>query len=422
MPRRAAGLSAAKVTKAAPGRYGDGAGLYLLVRSAEARFWVFRWTRAGRMREMGLGPAAGRAAVSLAEARTKARRLHDLVREGRDPLAERDAGQAAAKAEAAQTAASVITFRVVADRYLGAHEAGWKNPKHRQQWRNTLRDYVLPALGDLAVAAVGTGDVMGIVEPLWQAKPETASRVRGRIEFILDYAKAREWRAGENPARWRGHLDHLLPGREKVQRVEHHAALPWRGIGAFMDKLGRQQGVAALALRFAILTAARSGEARGATWREIDLDNGIWAIPAERMKAGREHRVPLSDAALGVLRQMAPLRDRHHGDLVFPGGRLGRPLSDVAVSKAAKVASGDDATVHGFRSTFRDWCAEATGYPREVAEAALAHVVRDKTEAAYQRGDFFDKRRKLMAEWATFCGRVAAPAGDVVSLRAASAA
>jgi integrase len=422
MPRRAAGLSAAKVTKAAPGRYGDGAGLYLLVRSAEARFWVFRWTRAGRMREMGLGPAAGRAAVSLAEARTKARRLHDMVREGRDPLAERDAEQAAAKSEAAQTAASVITFRVVADRYLGAHEAGWKNPKHRQQWRNTLRDYVLPAIGDLAVAAVGTGDVMGIVEPLWQAKPETASRVRGRIESVLDYAAAREWRTGENPARWRGHLDHLLPARAKVQRVEHHAALPWRGIGAFMDKLGRQQGVAALALRFAILTAARSGEVRGAAWGEIDLDNGLWTIPAERMKAAREHRVPLSDAALGVLRQMRLLRDPHHGDLVFPGGRLGRPLSDVAVSKAAKVAGGDDATVHGFRSTFRDWCAEATGYPREVAESALAHVVRDKTEAAYQRGDFFDKRRKLMAEWATFCGRVAAPAGDVVPLRAVSRA
>jgi integrase len=422
MPRRAAGLSAAKVAKAPPGRYGDGAGLYLLVRSAEARFWVFRWTRAGRMREMGLGPAAGRVAVSLAEARTKARRLYDLVREGRDPLADRETERAAAKAEDAKAAASVITFRDVADRYVTAHEAGWKNPKHRQQWRNTLRDYVLPAIGDLAVAAVGTGEVTKIIEPLWTEKPETASRVRGRIESILDYAKARGWRDGENPARWRGHLDHLLPARAKVQRVEHHAALPWRQIGAFMDKLGRQEGVAALALRLAILTAARSGEVRGATWTEIDLDHAVWTIPADRMKAGREHRVPLSDAAVAVLRRVILLRDREHGDFVFPGGRSGRPLSDVAVSKAAKVAGGDDATVHGFRSTFRDWCAEATGYPREVAEAALAHVVRDKTEAAYQRGDFFDKRRKLMAEWATFCGRVAAPAADVVALRAASAA
>jgi integrase len=418
MPRRAAGLSAAKVAKAAPGRYGDGAGLYLLVRSAEARFWLFRYVRGGRMREMGLGPAAGRAAVSLVEAREKARRLYNLVREGRDPLADRGAERAAAKAEDAKAAASVITFRDVAHRYVAAHEAGWRNPKHRQQWRNTLRDYVLPAIGDLAVAAVGTGEVTKIIEPIWTGKPETASRVRGRIESILDYAKARGWRDGENPARWRGHLDHLLPARAKVARVEHHAALPWRQIGSFMDRLGRQEGVAALALRFAVLTGARSGEVRGATWGEIDLDHSVWTVPAERMKAGREHRVPLSEAAVGVLRQVALLRDRQHGDLVFPGGRAGRPLSDVAIAKAAKIAGGDDVTVHGFRSTFRDWAAEATSYANEVAEAALAHTLSDKVEAAYRRGDLFDKRLRLMNDWAQFCARPGVTSGAVVALRA----
>ena len=288
MPRRARGLTAALVQKGTkPGRYGDGAGLYLLVRSREAKFWVFRYTRAGRMREMGLGPASGRTAVKLAAVRVRARELHTRVCEGKDPLAERDAETAKSKAEAARAQAGAITFAQVADMYIAAHEASWRNRKHRLQWANTVRDYVLPAIGDLPVGSVDTGAVVKIIEPLWRAKTETASRVRGRIEAVLDYAKARGWREGENPARWRGHLDHLLPQRSKVQRVEHHAALPWREIGAFMAELREQDGIAARALEFAILTAARTGEVIGATWSEIDLEGHLWTIPAARMKAGK---------------------------------------------------------------------------------------------------------------------------------------
>jgi len=412
MPRRAKGVTAAQVERGSkPGRYGDGAGLYLLVRSREAKFWLFRYVRDGKMREMGVGPATGRTAVSLADARAKARELHDRVREGKDPLAEREAEKAKAKAEAAKAQASAMTFGQVAAMFLAAHEAGWRNEKHRQQWRNTLRDYVLPTLGAEPVADIDTGAVMRLLEPLWRDKTETASRVRGRIESVLDYAKARGWRDGENPARWRGHLDHLLPARAKVQRVRHHEALPWREIGGFMAGLREHTAISARCLEFLILTATRSGEVRGAKWREIDLDHAVWTIPAERMKAGREHRVPLSNAAIHVLRQMALLGCEPEA-FVFPGYK--GALSDVALAKAA----GEGCTVHGFRSTFRDWCAEATNYPRELAEAALAHVLRDKTEAAYQRGDLIEKRRRLMAEWATFCSR-ALPAGEVVPLRAA---
>src|SRR5262245_43520289 len=238
MPRRAKGLTAAQVEKGTkPGRDGDGAGLYLLVRGRQAKFWLFRYTRAGRMREMGPGPASGRTAVKLAAARARARQLHAMVHEGRDPLAERDAEAAKAKADAAKAQAGAITFAQVADMYLAAHERGWRNPKHRQQWHNTLRDYVLPVLGNLPVGSVDIGAVVKIVEPLWREKTETASRVRGRIESILDYAKARGWRTAENPARWRGHLDQLLPKRSKVQRAQHHAALPWRETGAFVQRL-----------------------------------------------------------------------------------------------------------------------------------------------------------------------------------------
>ncbi|MBO0736608.1 MAG: site-specific integrase, partial [Alphaproteobacteria bacterium] len=298
-----------------------------------------------------------------------------------------------------------------------SHEASWRNPKHRQQWRNTLGYYVLPAIGELPVAAVDTGAVMKILEPLWRDKTETASRVRGRIESILDYAKARGWRDGENPARWRGHLDHLLPKRGKVQRVEHHDALPWRECGGFVQRVRQHDAMSARCLEFLILTTSRSGEARGARWSEIDLDDAVWTVPGERMKAGREHRVPLSDAALDVLRTMAALGSEP-GELVFPGMKNGRPLSDVALAKAVVAAGGNGATVHGFRSTFRDWCAESTNHPRELAEAALAHTLKDKVEAAYQRGDLLEKRRRLMADWAAFCAKPAV-AGEVVPLRVA---
>jgi integrase len=422
MPRRAVGLTAAKVLKAKPGRYCDGAGLYLLVRSADAKFWLFRYTRNGKMREAGLGPASGRAAVSLADAREKARRFHDMVREGLDPLDERGAEKARKKAEAALQATRGRTFADVAELYLRAHETSWKNPKHRQQWRNTLRDYVLPVIGNLPVASVGTGEVVQIVEPLWKEKSETASRLRGRIESILDYAKVRGWRDGENPARWRGHLDHLLPARSKIRRVKHHAALPWRDVGAFMAALRSQTGVSARCLEFAILTACRSGEVRGAAWPEVDLREDTWTVPRERMKAGEQHRVPLSKPALAVLEKMAELRtDSRPDSLIFPGGRTGQPLSDVALAKAIRATGFADATTHGFRSCFRDWVAEATSYPRELAEKALAHTLSSAVEAAYQRGDMFDKRRRLMNEWAEFCVRPAS-AGEVVPIRLRSEA
>jgi integrase len=413
MPRRAKGLTAAQVEKGAKlGRYGDGAGLYLLVRSREAKFWLFRYTRRGKMREMGLGPAAGRAAVSLSAARAKARQLHAAVREGKDPLAEREAEKAKAQADTAKAKAAAMTFGEVADMHIAAHETSWRSPKHRQQWRNTLRDYVVPAIGHLPVGSVDTGALVKIIEPLWREKTETASRVRGRIESILDYAKARGWREGENPARWRGHLDQLLPKRSKVQRVAHHAALPWRETGAFLQRLRQNSGLGARCLEFLILAACRSGEVRGARWDEIDLVHKVWTIPAERIKAGREHRVPLSEPAMAVLHEMAQLGNE---GFVFPGLKAASALSDVALAKAVAAAGGNGATVHGFRSTFRDWCAETTNYPRELAEAALAHALKDKTEAAYQRGDLLEKRRRLMADWAAFCSKPTI-SGEVVTL------
>jgi integrase len=414
MPRRAKGVTAAQVERGTKlGRFGDGAGLYLLVRSHKAKFWLFRYTRKGKMREMGLGPAVGRTAVPLALARSRARELHAMVREGRDPLAEREDEDAKRDADAAKAKAAAITFAQVADMFLAAHEGSWRNPKHRQQWRNTLEQYVLPAIGDLPVGAVDTGAVVKIIEPLWCGKTETASRLRGRIESILDYAKARGWRTAENPARWRGHLDQLLPKRSKVQRVEHHAALPWREAGAFMTRLRQNSGLSARCLEFLILTAARSGEVRGARWGEIDLAHAVWTVPAERIKGGRDHRVPLSEPALVVLHEMAQLGA---GGFVFPGLKLQSALSDVALARAVDAAGGNGATVHGMRSTFRDWCAEATNYPRELAEAALAHVLQDKTEAAYQRGDRLERRRRLMAEWAAFLARPMI-AGEVMMLR-----
>jgi integrase len=414
MPRRAKGLTAAQVEKGTtPGRYGDGAGLYLLVRSRHSKFWLFRFTRGGKMREMGLGPATGRAPVSLTAARAKARALHDAVREGRDPLEERDAEAAKAMADAAKAQAIAVTFSQVADMYLDAHEASWRNPKHRQQWHNTLRDYVLPAIGALPVGGVDTGAVMRIIEPLWREKTETASRVRGRIESILDYAKARDWRDGENPARWRGHLDDLLPKRSKVQQVKHHVALPWRETGAFMQQLRQHLSVSARCLEFLILTASRSGEVtRHTLGRDRPKSEDLDARPAFIRSAG------IASRAIVRTGDGCAVRDGKLGTegFVFPGLKVASALSDVALAKVVHGAAGNGATVHGFRSTFRDWCAETTNYPRELAEAALAHALRDRVEAAYQRGDLLEKRRRLMADWAVFCTKPMI-AGEVVTLR-----
>jgi integrase len=430
MPRRATPLTAQKVAKAKPGRFYDGDGLVLLVREASTfdpsgklkehgkAWWLYRYTLRGKTRDLGLGRALGPNSVSLADARIAAKKARDLVKAGTDPLAEREAEEARKLAAEALAAASRVTFEEMGGRYIAAHQASWRNPKHRQQWKNTLKDYVYPKIGHIAVAEVGTAEVTSIIEPIWNEKPETAGRVRGRIEAILDYAKARGFRDGENPARWRGHLDHLLPARSKVRRVEHHAALPWKDIGAFIAKLRTQNGRSSLAVEFAILTASRSNEVRGLRWKEIDLEAALWTVPATRMKAGLPHRVPLSARAVEILRGLEDLR-KTPDDLVFPGGREGGELSDVALSKAAKNAAGTDVTVHGFRSTFRDWCGEATNYPRELAEKALAHALASEVEAAYARGDQIEKRARLMEDWAKFCDKpMPAPGGNVTLIRA----
>jgi integrase len=404
-------LNTAKLrTLTKPGTYGDGAGLYLQVRGAENRSWLYRFKLNRKAHLMGLGTAAD---VSLAEAREAAAAVRKLVRQGIDPIERRRMQRAELAARA-----GLNTFSEVADAYIAAHEASWRNSKHRQQWRNTLDTYAVPILGKLPVAQVDVGSIMRVLEPIWREKTETASRLRGRIESVLDYASARGWRTGDNPARWRGHLDNLLPARSRIAQVIHHPALPWRDVGAFIKALGDEQGTGALALRFAILTATRTGEAIGAMWSEINIQEALWIIPARRMKAGREHRVPLSTGALAVLAEASKLRTKKDQDSpVFPGGKAGKALSNMALLMLLRRMGRSDLTAHGFRSTFRDWCAEATNYPREIAEAALAHTLRDKTEAAYQRGDLMEKRRRLMADWATFCGR-AMPAGEVVSLHA----
>lgn len=428
-------LSALAVRNAKPGRYYDGEGLWLYVTDT-SRKWVLRYTWNKRAREMGLGPTAR---VSLAEARAAAEKHRVRLRQVQAAAADRLA-DGADPAEVAKVIAQAdpidarrklrvvlgsgveeYTFEDVANKYMEAHQAEWKNPKHREQWMNTLTGYVYPIFGKKPVSAVDTGLVMRVLEEIWTEKTETASRVRGRIEAVLDYATARGWRSGDNPARWRGHLEHMLSKKAKVQRVEHHAALPWAKVGTFMESVSQASGIGATALRFLILTAARTGEVVGAQWREIDMDAAVWTVPAARMKAGREHRVPLSEPALAILREMAEKRTGSADtDFVFPGQRPKRPLSQMAFSMLMRRLGYGDLTVHGFRSTFRDWCGESTNYPRELAEAALAHTLKDKTEAAYARSDLLDKRRSLMAAWGAFCSRPEAPAGDVVPMRRAS--
>ncbi len=407
MPRRAKGLSAAKVQKAGPGRYGDGGGLYLLVRAPEAKFWVFRYVRAGRMREIGLGSASGRTAVSLADARMKARALYDMHREGRDPLDERAAGRAAQDAEAAKA----VKFSEAAERYIEAHRAGWRSPKHAAQWEATLATYVYPIVGALPVRAIDTALVMRTLEPIWNTKSETASRVRGRIESVLDWAKARGYRDGENPARWKGHLDNLLPARSKVRSVVHLAALPYDQAPSFMAALRAEDDIVARSLEFIILCASRVGEAIGAQWDEIDLKSRQWVIPGSRMKSDREHRVALSTRAVKILKDL----ERTPGD-----GRVFAQLpkqTSFAFSKILNRLGQPDVTVHGFRATFRSWAAERTSYPSEVAELSLAHAVGDAVTRAYQRSDMFAKRLRLMDEWATYCAQPPSTGERVVPIR-----
>jgi integrase len=349
----------------------------------------------GKARSMGLGPEG---VVTLAGARAAHLEARNLLAKGIDPL---DARRAA-KAPKPSPPASTHPFGEVADAYMDAQEAGWRSPVHRQQWRSTLGTYAAP-LADMPVAEITVNDVLAMLTPIWTKKPETASRVRGRVEMVLSYAKARGWRSGENPAAWRDNLALLLPRKSKVRPVVHHAALPWAECPAFMQELRRRDsGMGSRALQFAILTAARSGEVRGAEWSEIDFKARLWTVPASRMKASKEHRVPLSEAALAVLKPLAELKQ---SSVIFPGQNGQEPLSNMTLTAGLKRMGRADLTAHGFRSSFRDWAAEATAHPSEVVEMALAHAVGDKVEAAYRRGDLFKKRRKLMDDWADYLGR-----------------
>ena len=389
-----------------PGRYSDGGGLYLQVGPTGGKSWLFRYMRTGRAREMGLGPVntiplatqvvmrdgERREIVGARDLAADARRL---ILQGVDPIDQRDSER-----QAGQMAQGLSkTFQECAVAYLRGHRAGWSNSKHAGQWESTLSTYVYPVIGNIPVAQIDTPQVLKVLEPIWTEKSETASRVRGRIETILDWAKVRGYRDGQNPARWRGHLDHTLPRRSKVAKVEHHAAMPFHKVPKFMEALREQDGVAARALEFLILTAARTGEVIGATWREMDLEEGIWTVPAERMKAGKQHKVPLSARAIEILKGAEGMDER----FVFPGRDAGRGLSNMALLATLDRMSVKDATVHGFRSSFRDWAAERTQAAREVVEMCLAHSIGDKVEAAYRRGDLFERRKELMLLWASYC-------------------
>ena len=386
-------LTVAKVKAAEPGKHPDGANLWLQVGSSGSKSWYLRFTLAGRTREMGLGPYP---LVGLAEARDKATMQRRLLLNGVDPIEAR---------KARQPDRDPVTFAVAAKQYIAGHEKAWKSADHARQWRNSLDRYVLPAIGERPISAIDTHDVLSIVEPLWQDKTETATRVLNRISLVLDWATARKLRTGDNPARWKGHLDAVLPKRAKVQRAVNHAALPYARLPQFMAALRQQPGIADRAGELMVLTATRTSEVRFAAWSEIDLEARVWTIPAARMKAERDHRIPLSDHAVALLTALP-----RNGERVFP--RLGQH----AILKAVKRVDAG-VTAHGFRSAFSDWCAEQTNTPSEVREMALAHAVGDKVEAAYRRGDLFEKRRQLAVAWARYCAGEATT-DNVVSLRA----
>jgi integrase len=351
--------------------------------------------------------------MSLVDARERARECRRLLLDGHDPIEHREASRMQQRAVSARG----TSFKECTEAYIAAHQAGWRNAKHRAQWSSTLAAYAFPLIGDLAISTIDTALVLKCVEPIWNEKPETAKRVRGRIESVLDWAAARNFRQGDNPARWRGHLDKLLPSPSRVRAVKHHSAIGWQDIPQFMVELRARQELSAHALEFTVLTACRTGEVIGALWSEFDFAGKVWAVPEGRMKAKREHRVPLSKRVLEIL-ELLPRQGEH----VFSGGRLDRPLSNMAMLKTLERMKRGGLTVHGFRSTFRDWAAETTAYPNHVVEMALAHTIGDKVEAAYRRGDLFEKRRRMMEDWARYCARSPSERGTVVALNSGDVA
>lgn len=379
-------LTVTQINSSSKTLLGDGDGLYLRRSKSGTRSWVFVYFWGGKRREIGLGSYnSGTAPIGLPAARKRADAVRALLTDGVDPIAEK------------RKASSTPTFGQVADDYIKAQKAGWSNEKHAYQWEQTLGDAYCSTLRPKAIDKIGVEDVLAVLRPIWQEKAETATRLRMRLEKVLDFARVKGWREGENPARWKGNLDHLLPARDKA--VKHHAAVGYEEVPKVMAALAEAPGVGAQALRFTVLTASRSGETIGARWDEIDLDAALWIVPAERMKGRREHRVPLPQAAVGILRERLAVRS---SDFVFPGSDLKRPISNMTMTKALKqVVTGK--TVHGFRSSFRDWAGDCTSHPREVAEAALAHAIGDATEAAYRRSDALAKRRSLMEDWEKFC-------------------
>ena len=390
-------LAAVALKHLKDGIHSDGGNLYLLVRRA-SKSWVFRFTSPeGGRRQMGLGPLH---AVPLAEARKRATELREQLKhptEPSDPLTSRQEARMAQRLGQRRTK----TFRECATAYIEAHQSEWKNPKHAQQWTNTLDQYAHPSLGDLPASEIDEALVLNVLTPIWSDKTETAKRLRGRIEAVLDWATFNKYRQGENPARWKGHLEHSLAKPSKVAKVKHHAAMPYQELPVFMLELRRRDGLGAKALEFLILTGCRSGEIRGAVWSEIDIGSKLWVIPAERMKMAQEHRVPLSDVAVELLTSLPRLEGT---DLVFPSSKPNTPLSDMTLTAVLRRCCGEAYTVHGFRSCFRDWLAETTNYPNEACELALAHSISNKVEAAYRRGDMLEKRFAMMNDWANYCG------------------
>lgn len=402
--KRLSARTVATLTK--PGRHNDGDGLYLTINSSGAKSWLYLFRWEGKLKEMGLG---GISTVSLSDARDKAADARKQVKNGINPIG--------AKREAEAAAQAGKTFGQFADELVEDIKDGFRNEKHKWQWSHTLKTYAA-SLRPIPIDAVSTEHVLDVLKPLWSTKQETASRLRGRIERVLDAARAKGNRTGDNPARWRGHLDHLLPRRQKLQRG-HHPAMPYVDVPDFVADLRKREATAALALELTILCASRSGEVLGATWAEFDRKAKVWTIPGKRMKAGLEHRVPLTERALAILDAAEKLKEN---EFVFPGARKGKPLSNMAMANLLKKRMKHDGlTVHGFRSSFRDWAGECTSFPREVAEAALAHVVGDETERAYRRGDALEKRRKLMDAWARFVGAPRTKANNVTPIRAKAA-